>query len=160
MLASAPAMRECGLLLRGRLVDAHWHSRAVPGWRVSNTPGTGFCLEAPAMAVRVVAGCVPGIINTGQGCQFTSAEWVGAVEGPGARAGMDGRGRWLDNVFIGRPWRSPKYGGVLLSEQRDVRGMSLAVDGWLERHNRGRLHRSRRYATPREVYRPAAACAA
>jgi putative transposase len=136
-----------------------WHSRAVLGWSVSNTLDTGFCLEALAMAVRV-AGCVPGIINTDQGCQFTSREWIAAVEALGARVSMDGRGRWLDNVFIERLWRSLKYEGVLLAEHRNVREMTLAVDGWLGRYNRGRIHQSHRYATPWEVYRPAAARAA
>lgn len=136
-----------------------WHSRAVLGWRISNTQDTAFCLEALAEAART-AGCLPDIVNTDQGCQFTSREWVAAVEGMGARVSMDGRGRWLDNVFIERLWRSLKYEGVLMAEQRDVREMERSVARWLGDYNHGRLHQTHRYATPWEIYRPAAACAA
>jgi len=124
---------------------------------VHDASGTARDLQAGEDGTRSLrAGCTPGRRHTvGQSSDL--AQWTPLRSWAGLAPGQVW---WLDNVFIGRPWRSPKHGGVLLSEQRDVRGMTLAVDGWLERHNRGRLHRSRRYATPREVYRPAAACAA
>jgi putative transposase len=69
-----------------------WHSRAVLSWRVSNTLDTRFCLEALAEAVHV-AGRAPNIVNTDHGCQNTSDAWTGAVEGPGSKVSMDGKGR-------------------------------------------------------------------
>jgi putative transposase len=81
------------------------HTRAALSWKLSNTLDTSFYLGALQEA-RAVAGCAPGIFNTGQGCLFTSAEWIAAVECPGSRVSMGGRGRWMDNVFIERLWRS------------------------------------------------------
>jgi len=76
-----------------------WHSRKVLGWAVSNTMGTDLCLKALAEALGS-AGGVPEIFNTDQGCQFTSAEWTERLTGLGVKISMDGRGRWMDNVFI------------------------------------------------------------
>ena len=81
-----------------------WHTRAVLSWQLSNTLDASFCLTALNEAVAV-AGRAPGIFNTDQGCQFTGQEWITAVESKGSRVSMDGRGRWMDNVFIERLWR-------------------------------------------------------
>ena len=78
-----------------------WHSRMVLGWSLSNTMGTDLCLDAFRRALENT-GRVPEILNTDQGCQFTSAEWTGTLEALGVRVSMDGRGRWMDNVFIER----------------------------------------------------------
>lgn len=75
-----------------------WHSRKVLGWAVSNTMGTELCLEALEKALDST-GKVPEIFNTDQGCQFTSAEWIARLTGLGVKISMDGRGRWMDNVF-------------------------------------------------------------
>ena len=75
-----------------------WASRKVLGWAVSNTMETGLCLEALNYALGTT-GRVPEIFNTDQGCQFTSAEWTGKLLGLGIKISMDGRGRWMDNVF-------------------------------------------------------------
>ncbi len=85
-----------------------WHSRKVLGWALSNTMGTDLCLEALENALAAT-GRVPEIFNTDQGCQFTSAEWTGPLSDLGVKISMDGRGRWMDNVFIERLWRSVKY---------------------------------------------------
>jgi putative transposase len=90
-----------------------WHTRAVLSWRISNTLDTSFCLEALQEA-RQVAGVSPEIFNTDQGCQFTSDAWIEAVESMGAKVSMDGRGRWIDNVFIERLWRSLKCEDIYL----------------------------------------------
>ncbi len=84
-----------------------WRTRAVLSWRVSTTMDTRFCVEAYREALRV-AGRAPDIMNTDQGSQFTSEPWIEAVEASGARVSMDGKGRWMDNVFIERLWRSLK----------------------------------------------------
>ena len=84
-----------------------WHSRKVLGWALSNTMDVGLCMDALERALEST-GRVPGIFNTDQGSQFTSAEWTGRLEGLGVKVSMDGRGRWMDNVFIERLWRSVK----------------------------------------------------
>jgi putative transposase len=96
-----------------------WHTRAVLSWKLSNTFDTSFCLAALREA-GTVAGCAPGVFNTDQGCQFTSQEWIAAVESKGSRVSMDGRGRWMDNIFIERLWRSLKCERIYLSSFGDL----------------------------------------
>ncbi len=81
----------------------------------ANTMGTELCLEALERAVSST-GRVPEIFNTDQGCQFTSAEWTGRLLDLGVQISMDGRGRWMDNVFIERLWRSVKYDEIYIKE--------------------------------------------
>ncbi|MDP4848851.1 MAG: IS3 family transposase, partial [Verrucomicrobiales bacterium] len=90
-----------------------WYSKKVLGWAVSNTMETGLCLEALDQALANT-GKVPEIFNTDQGCQFTSAEWIGRLKELGIKISMDGKGRWMDNVFIERLWRSVKYEHIYL----------------------------------------------
>ena len=101
-----------------------WHSRNVPGWEVSNTMDTGLCLRALNQAIAN-AEHTPEIFNTDQGCQFTSQEWIGRLTDLGIKISMDGRGRWMDNVFIERLWRSVKYEEIYLREF-DLRVAELA----------------------------------
>jgi len=84
-----------------------WHSRAVLSWELSNTADTGMCLRALRRALE--SGRCSEIFNTDQGSQFTSNEWLEEVKARGIRVSMDGKGRWIDNVFIERLWRSLKY---------------------------------------------------
>ena len=130
-----------------------WHSRAVLAWRISNTADTRFCLEALAEAVNV-AGRGPRVFNTDQGCQFTSREWTGALENLGARISMDGKGRWMDNVFIERLWRSLKCEDIHLKGYRDLLELEAGVSRWIGDYNRERIHQHLGYATPWSVYRP------
>ncbi len=104
---------------RGALRAEQWHTRAVLAWELSNTMDTEFCLRALRRAMAST-GRVPGIFNTDQGSQFTSREWVGELEGCGIRVSMDGRGRWMDNVFIERLWRSLKYERLRLWSYGDL----------------------------------------
>jgi len=76
-----------------------WYSRKVLGWAVSNTMETGLCLEALDQALANT-GTVPEIFNTDQGCQFTSAEWIDRLRQLDIKISMDGKGRWMDNIFI------------------------------------------------------------
>lgn len=78
-----------------------WKSREVLGWALSNTMGTELCMEASEMALSS-NGKIPEIFRTDQGCQFTSAEWTGRSADLGVKISMDGKGRWMDNVFIER----------------------------------------------------------
>jgi putative transposase len=96
-----------------------WKSRKVLGWALSNTMGTELCLEALEKALSST-GKIPEIFNTDQGCQFTSAEWTGRLADLGVKISMDGKGRWMDNVFIERLWRSVKYERIYLLEHRTL----------------------------------------
>ena len=87
-----------------------WLSRAVLSWELSNTLDTEFCLLALEAALERFG--PPGIFNTDQGSQFTSQAFTGCLQQAGVRVSMDGRGRWLDNVFIERLWRSLKHEAV------------------------------------------------
>lgn len=123
-----------------------WHTRAVISWRLSNTLDTRFCLEAFDEAVRV-AGRPPEIFNTDQGCQFTSRAC-------GIRLSMDGKGRWLDNVFIERLWRTVKYEELHMREYRNMLELESILDDWFKLYNTWRPHDSLGGDRPWEVYRP------
>jgi putative transposase len=130
-----------------------WHTRAVLSWKLSNTLDTAFCLEALKEAVAT-AGCVPEIFNTDQGCQFTSNDWISAVEGMGTKVSMDGRGRWLDNVFIERLWRSLKCERIYLSSYRNLVELEAGIAEWMRDYNHHRIHQALDYAIPWQLYRP------
>ena len=116
-----------------------WYSRKVLGWAVSNTMETGLCLEALENALTAT-GRVPEIFNTDQGCQFTSTEWTGRLLDLGIKISMDGRGRWMDNVFIERLWRSIKYEEIYLFEHSTVTALRAGVGKWFVRYNDWRPH--------------------
>lgn len=128
-----------------------WYSRKVLGWAVSNTMETGLCLKALDNAL-VATGRVPEIFNTDQGCQFTSAEWTGKLLDLGIKISMDGRGRWMDNVFIERLWRSVKYEEIYLFEHATVPALRDGLAKWFERYNSWRPHAALGNLTPAVVY--------
>jgi putative transposase len=128
-----------------------WHSRKVLGWALSNTMGTELCLEALENALTST-GRVPGIFNTDQGCQFTSAEWTGRLSGLGVKISMDGRGRWMDNVFIERLWRSVKYERIYLFEHSTLPALRVSLTEWFDRYNNWRPHENLGNLTPTVVY--------
>ena len=130
-----------------------WHTRAVLSWKLSNTLDAAFCLEAFEEAVRK-AGRTPAVFNTDQGCQFTSRAWRECLEGHGVRLSMDGKGRWVDNVFIERLWRSLKYEEVYLREYRDLHDLERSLERWFGRYNTWRPHQSHQGLTPWDLYRP------
>jgi putative transposase len=131
-----------------------WHTRAVLAWEVSNTMDTGFCLRALRRAIATT-GRRPRIFNTDQGSQFTSKEWVGEVESHGIRVSMDGKGRWMDNVFIERLWRSLKYEKLRLWSYRDLPELERHTADWMSYYNHERKHQALDYATPWSLYAPA-----
>ena len=129
-----------------------WASRHVLSWRLSNTLDGAFCVEALDAALRFGA---PEIFNTDQGAQFTAAAFTERVRACGARCSMDGRGRYLDNIFIERLWRSLKYEAVYLHEIADGRDAERVVGSWIRFYNESRPHSSLGGRTPGEVYRGA-----
>ena len=98
-----------------------WHSRYVLSWRLSNAMDCTFCVETVEEAFRYGA---PEIFNTDQGVQFTSTEFTSLLEESGIRISMDGKGRWIDNVFIERLWRSVKYELVVTVKRAHLQGDS------------------------------------
>lgn len=130
-----------------------WRTRAVLSWKLSNTLDTGFCVEAFEQAVKE-AGRAPKIFNTDQGSQFTSKLWRESLEKREVRISMDGKGRWVDNVFIERLWRTVKYEEIYLREYQDLHDLERALERWFERYNTWRPHDALAGARPWEIYRP------
>lgn len=128
-----------------------WHSRKALGWAVSTTMDAGLALEAFAMALRT-AGRAPEIMNTDQGGQFTGAEWIGAMNRHGVAISMDGKGRWVDNVFIERLWWTLKYEDIYLKAYETPRELGRGVSAFLREYNSYRPHQALDQRTPDAVY--------
>jgi putative transposase len=122
-----------------------WCSRYVLAWRLSNTMDTSFCLDALEDALRRGR---PEIFNTDQGAQFTSAAFSDKLEAAGVRISMDGRGRWLDNVFVERRWRSLKYEEVHLKAYANGLEARIGIGQWFRFYNDSRPHQALGYKTP------------
>jgi len=125
-------------------------SRKVLAFRLSNTLTADFCVSALQEALERFG--TPEIFNTDQGSQFTSEEWLEVLKATGCRISMDGKGRWIDNVFIERLWRSVKYEEVYLHAYRDGREAQQRLRAYFETYNGRRLHQALNYRTPDEVY--------
>jgi putative transposase len=130
-----------------------WRSRAVLSWKLSNTLDGSFCVEALREAFAAT-GRAPEIFNTDQGCQFTSRAWIQTLAGAGVRVSMDGKGRWMDNVFIERLWRSVKHEGVYLWAHANLHELEGALAKWFGEYNHWKPHQSLEDRTPWECYRP------
>ena len=111
---------------------------------------SSFCVEALEAALQTGT---PGIFNTDQGSQFTSAAFTDRVQAAGARCSMDGRGRCLDNVFIERLWRSLKYEAVYLHELADGFVAEQVISEWMTFYSDVRPHSALGGRTPAEAYR-------
>jgi putative transposase len=128
-----------------------WWSRYVLGWRLSNTMEAAFCVDAWEAALRA-GRQAPLISNTDQGSQFTSPMFIDAVESAGVDVSMDGRGRWLDNRFIERLWRSVKYEDIYVQDYGGGLDAGRGLGRWFDRYNQERPHQGLGYATPAAVY--------
>jgi putative transposase len=107
-----------------------------------------------------VTGTVPEILNTDQGCPFTSDEWIARLKELGITISMDGKGRWLDNVVIERFWRSIKYEDIYLKSYANGWELERGIEAYMMRYNHERPHQSLEEATPEEVYTGAVKLAA
>jgi putative transposase len=125
-------------------------SRKVLSFRLSNTLTADFCVEALEAAIARFG--APEIMNTDQGAQFTSAAWINVLKAEETCISMDGKGRWIDNVFIERLWRSVKYEEVYLHGYENGREAQAGLTRYFEFYNRERLHQSHEYQTPDEIY--------
>ena len=125
-------------------------SRKVLAFRLSNTLTTDFCVEALEEALAKFG--PPEIFNTDQGSQFTSDEWITVLDDAGVAISMDGKGRWIDNVFIERLWRSVKYEEVYLHGYANGTEARTSLTRYFSFYNERRSHQSLEYRTPDDVY--------
>jgi putative transposase len=127
-----------------------WHSRKVLSWRLSNTLDHLFCVDALDEAISTYG--QPEIFNTDQGVQFTSEAFTTVLQRHAIRISMDGKGRWMDNRFIERLWRSLKYEDVYLNLYETMREAEQGIGRYLTFYNKERPHQGLNGVTPDMVY--------
>jgi putative transposase len=125
-------------------------SRKVLAFRLSNTLTADFCVEALEEAMAKFG--APEIFNTDQGSQFTSEEWTKVLKDAGVAISMDGKGRWIDNVFIERLWRSVKYENIYLHAYETRTQLRRGLTEYFDFYNARRTHQALDYQTPDDVY--------
>jgi putative transposase len=133
-----------------------WFSRRVLAWRLSIGLDMAFCVEALQDAMDRYG--QPEIFNTDQGVQFTSGDFIDELTDRGVRISMDGKGRFLDNIFIERLWRSLKYEDVYIKAYASVGEARGGIGRWLVFYNDVRLHQALGYRTPREMFEAVPTC--
>jgi putative transposase len=138
-----------GFLYLVAIID--WASRAVLAWRLSNTMDTSFCIAALDEALERHG--KPKVFNTDQGSQFTSQAFTGRLTAAGVAISMDGRGRFMDNIFIERLWRSIKYEEVHLNAYADGREARAGIGAWMTFYNHRRPHQAMNNKMPMAVWR-------
>ena len=127
-----------------------WASRRVLAWRVSISMNTDFCIEALEEAFARHG--TPEIFNTDQGSQFTSQEFIGALQVRGIRISMDGKGCWRDNVFVERLWKSIKYEEIYLHAYDSVSDARAGIGKYFSFYNQRRPHTEHGGETPETMY--------
>jgi len=127
-----------------------WHSRKIIDWELSNTLDLSFCLDCLKRSTQHSG--IPEIMNTDQGSQFTSDQWISYLKDNGITISMDGKGRWLDNVAIERFWRSIKYEDIYLKSYETISELVKGIGSYITRYNQYRPHQSLNEATPEEIY--------
>jgi len=137
-----------GFLYLVAIID--WYSRKVLSWELSNTMDARFCVEALENALRDYG--KPEIFNTDQGSQFTSEAFTSVLKNHEIRISMDGKGRWVDNVFVERLWRSLKYEEVYLKGYDNVAVAQRSISKYFDLFNQERRHQSLNRQTPDQVY--------
>lgn len=131
------------------VVIMDWYSRYILAWRLSNTLESDFCVEALKEALQKGQ---PEIFNTDQGSQFSSQEFVAVLESRGIKVSMDGSGRYIDNLFIERLWRTLKYEEVYLKAYQDATVARAEITKYIRFYNAERPHQSLGYKTPAQEY--------
>ena len=142
--------RGAGFFSQSLAAVMDWYSRRVLSWRVSNTLEADFCVAALEDAIDAYG--PPEIFNTDQGSQFTSLAFTGLLKDKGVRISMDGRGAWMDNVFIERLWWSLKYECVYLNEFENGKALRKGLGAWIDFYNTRRGHSSLDHRTPDQAY--------
>lgn len=126
-----------------------WYSRKVLSWRLSNTLDSDFCVDALEEAISRYG--APAIFNTDQGAQFTSEAFTDVLKAAHVKISMDGKGRWMDNVFVERLWRSVKYEEVYLRAYESVAQARTGIKDYMQFYNAQRKHQ-RLGMTPDQAY--------
>tara|TARA_B110000046_G_C12931883_1_gene371837 strand:- start:183 stop:1010 length:828 start_codon:yes stop_codon:yes gene_type:complete len=124
-------------------------SRYVVSWKISNNMEIDFCLSVLEDALKITK---PNILNTDQGSQFTSNQWVNTVLSNDIKVSMDGKGRWADNIFIERFWRSVKYEEIFINPPDDFIELKSNVQRYINFYNNIRPHQSLNYTTPSNIF--------
>ena len=137
-----------GFMYLVALIDVY--SRYVVGWSLSNTLDTHSCIEALKRSLKQGK---PDIMNTDQGCQFTSALWVEQLQEEGIKISMTGKGRCHDNIFIERFWRSFKQEAFYLNDYVSVAELKKAIEKYVGFYNNERWHQSLNYQVPARLYK-------
>ena len=137
-----------GFLYLVAIID--WYSRKVLSWKLSNSLDADFCVEALEDALDNYG--KPAIFNSDQGCQFTSEAFTNVLKAYYIQISMDGKGRWMDNVFVERLWRSLKYEEVYLKAYDSVAAAEAGIWHWLDFFNQRRRHSNLDRHTPDQVY--------
>jgi len=127
-----------------------WYSRKVLAWSLSTTLDAEFCISCLERAIAFHGR--PEIFNSDQGCQYTSESFIEVLKANNIRISMDGRGSFLDNIFIERLWRSLKYELIYLREFESVPALRHELQCWFSSYNSERFHQALNYQTPDEVY--------
>ena len=127
-------------------------SRKIMGWKISPFLDTQPCIEALEMARMHNK---PEILNSDQGCQFTSNAWTKRLEEDDIKISMDGKGRWADNIIIERFWRSLKYEAVYLNCFENIAQANKGIGNYINFYNNERPHQALNYKTPSEVFNEA-----
>ena len=127
-----------------------WYSRKVLSWQLSNTLDVSFCLDALDKALAKYGS--PEIFNTDQGSQYTSTDFTDRLKAANIKISMDGKGCWVDNVFIERLWRPLKYECIYLQEFDNVEQLKSSIGDWINFYNNIRPHSVFNGKTPKEVY--------
>jgi putative transposase len=137
-----------GFMYLAAVID--WFSRYVISWRLSNTLDGEFCLD---MLDEALGRGKPDVFNTDQGVQFTARAWTTRLESAGVAVSMDGKGRWADNVFVERLWRTVKQEELYLKRYESVPLLQAGLKAYFPFYNEERLHQALDYRTPAQVYR-------
>jgi putative transposase len=127
-----------------------WYSRHVLSWRISNSLETLFCLEC--LEEELLKFGIPKMMNTDQGAQYTSHNWVNRLLDQDVKVSMDGRGRALDNIFTERLWRTVKHEDIYLRDYGRMPQLQAGLTEYFEFYNTERPHQSLSNLTPAEVY--------
>lgn len=127
-----------------------WFSRFVVSWKLSNTLDGSFCQE---MLEESLSRGKPDVFNTDQGVQFTACAWTSRLENAGVSVSMDGKGRFVDNIFVERLWRSVKYEYVYACSPATVLELEGGLRDYFGFYNTRRVHQSLDYRTPAEVHK-------
>lgn len=127
-----------------------WYSRKVLSWQLSNSMEASFCIDALKEALAKYG--PPEIMNSDQGSQFTSSDWIQTLTDAEVKISMDGRGRWVDNRMIERLWRSIKYECIYLNAFETGSEARAGIAKWIAYYNAERPHSSHGILTPNEAY--------